>query len=140
MKKLIIKLWSIHILIIITLFVVYRIVIASKVSTDTNLFEAFLHILEILLDLGFSIMYLFGMIAFSLLFFLNLFKQIRNNYFLSLLTFLGLPSAFLIYFIIDLSIDYHSHSILTTFVIFSIVYLLITAIEFLIFRKRMVKL
>jgi hypothetical protein len=140
LKKLIIKLWSIHILIIITLFVVYRIVIASKVSTDTNLFEAFLHILEILLDLGFSIMYLFGMIAFSLLFFLNLFKQIRNNYFLSLLTFLGLPSAFLIYFIIDLSIDYHSHSILTTFVIFSIVYLLITAIEFLIFRKRMVKL
>jgi hypothetical protein len=80
------------------------------------------------------------MIVFSLPFFLNLFKQIRNNYFLSLHTFLGLPTAFLIYFIIDTSFDYHSKNVLTNFVTFSLIYLLITAIEFLIFRMRISKL
>ncbi|MCY0979085.1 hypothetical protein PGH12_08575 [Chryseobacterium wangxinyae] len=136
MKKLIFIVWGIHIIISIVLFCVYRFVIASKESTETNFFEAFLNILETLVDLGFSILYFFGMVAFSLPFFLNFIKQIRNNYFLSLLTFLGLPTAFLIYFMIDVSFDYHSKNVLTTFVTFSIIYLLITITEFLVFRKK----
>jgi len=138
MKKIIFKFWIINFLIIITLYVIYRIVLIETNSTDGNLFETFLSILHVLLNLSFAIIYLIGMFLCSLTFFLNLIQNIRDNYFLSLLTFLGIPSVCVIYLIINTLIDIYSYngSVLTTFVIFSIIYLFLAAIEFLIFRKK----
>lgn len=138
MKKIIFKFWIINFLISIALFVIYRVVIAKTTSTDRNFFDTFLHILDILLNLGFSVIYLIAMVICSLTIFLNLIGNIRNNYFLSFLSFLGFPSICIIYLMINALIDIYSHneSVLTTLVIFSLIYLSFTAIEFLIFKKK----
>ena len=141
MKKLIFKFWIVNVLIAVVLFIIYRIVISeSEAETDT-FFEKFMFILNILLNLGYSLIYVIGMLISSLLFFLNLFKKIRNNFYLSMLTFLGIPMAgiiyifWIMYMISDLSGD-HSINFLTTFLIFSFVYFGFNLMQFLIFRKR----
>lgn len=138
MKKIIFKFWIINFLISVVLFVIYRVVIAETKSTDGNWFEKFLSILDILLNLGFSILYFIVMVICSLAIFLNLIGNVRNNYLLSFLSFLGFPLVCVIYLMINMLIDVYSQSesVLTTLMIFSIVYLFFTAIEFLMFRKK----
>lgn len=138
MKKIIFKFWLINFLISIALFVIYRVVIAQTESVDKNMFETFLSILDILLNLGFSVIYFIGMVICSLTFFLNLIGNIRNNYLLSFLSFLGFPSVCVIYLMINLLTDIYSYkeSLLTTLVVFSVISLFFTAIEFLIFRRK----
>lgn len=138
MKRIIFKFWIVNFLISIVLFVIYRFVIAETKSTDENLFETLLNILDILLNLGFSILYLLVMVICSLTFFLNLIAYIRNSYFLSFLSFLGPPLICVIYLMVNVLADIHfyNESVLTTLVIFSITYLFFIATEFLIFRKK----
>lgn len=141
MKKIVFLFWGINLLISILLFFAYRISISQTATSDGNSFEQWMQIVEILLNLGFSLIYLIGMAISSLAVLLNLVEKIRNNIYLSFLTFLGLPSICVIIMIIKLVIDisFNDFALLRTFTIFSILYLFLTTIEFLLFRKRINK-
>lgn len=138
MKKLVFNFWIVNALTGISLFIIYRFAISKTETDDESFFKWFLALLEILLSLGFSLVFLIGMLISSLLLFLNLFEKIRNNLYLSMLTFLGIPVAFIIWIfcmISDLSGD-HSINFITTFLLFSLIYLIFNLIQFLIFRKK----
>ncbi|MFW0715127.1 hypothetical protein [Pedobacter sp. N23S346] len=144
MKKIIFKFWLINILISIALFVTYRIVIAETNHADGNFLEWVLQILDIILNLAYSFVYLIAMAFCSFALFLNLIDKIRNNLYLSLLTFLGIPLFCVIFIIITILTDrllYNSTvTVFRNILIFSIIYLFFTTLEFLIFRKRINKL
>jgi hypothetical protein len=142
MKKIIFKFWLINFLISITLFVIYRIVIAETNQTNGNLFEVLIQILEILLNIGFAFIYLIAMVISSFAVLLNLIGKIKNNFYLSFLTFLGIPLFCVIFIIINVLIDIsiYNLTILTKLAIFSMIYLFLTTLEFLSFRKRINKL
>ena len=110
-------------------------------SNYGNFLENVLDIIEVVLNLAYSAVYLIGMILFSLPIFLNLIDSIRNNYFYSLLAFLGAPLVVVIYFLIIILIDnlYENVDPMTTFVSFSIIYLLFSTVSFLYFRKTLTK-
>lgn len=70
------------------------------------------------------------------LFFLNLIKSVRENHLLSFLTFSGVPLVGVAYLIPSVSIDFYSQeSFMRTLVGFSTAYLVITSVEFFMFRK-----
>jgi len=141
MKKLIFKFWIFNILISIALFIIYRIVISETEVGNDSFFETFMLILDLLLSLGYSLIYLIGMLISSLVLFLNLFEKIGNHFYLSMLTFLGIPIAVTVYIIWtmyldnDLSADF-SINFLRTFLIFLLIYLISNLVQFLIFRKK----
>lgn len=137
MKKIVFKYWLINFLISVVLFFTYNIVIAATKTTDGNLFEKLMQILELLLNMGFAFIYFIAMVISSFVFVLNLVEKIRNNFYLSLLTFLGIPLFCFIFIITNVLIDiHHNFTILTTLAIFSTIGLLLTTIQFLLFRKR----
>ncbi|MCC9063943.1 hypothetical protein [Flavobacterium piscisymbiosum] len=138
MKKNIFKFWLINFLISVALFFIYNIVIAATKTTDGNLFEKLMQILELLLNMGFAFIYFIAMVISSFVLPLNLVEKIRNNFFLSLLTFLGIPLFCFIFIITNALIDIRlqNFTILTTLAIFSTIGLLLTTIQFLLFRKR----
>lgn len=140
MKRIIFKFWLTNILISIALFVIYRIVIAETNHNDGNFFEMVLQILDISLNLVYSFVYLIGMVICSCALFLNLIDKIRNNIYLSLLTFVGIPLFCAIFITINMlsdSILYNKTvTLFRNLVIFSIIYLFFSTFEFLLFRKR----
>lgn len=141
MKKLIIKFWLANVLMGILLFVIYRIIISESELVSENGFEKFMLILEILLSIGFSLLYLAGVLLSSLTLFLNLFANIRSNFYISMLTFSGIPLLFIIYLLfIYLSIGYDSGNFLFTLIILSGIYFLFTAIQFLIFTRKIINM
>ena len=96
-----------------------------------------LFIADVALGVYSSFIYLVVILLSSLAFFLNLIKRVRENYLLSFLTFSGIPLAGVAYLIPNVSIDFYSHeSFMRTLMLFSIAYLLITSVEFFIFKKR----
>ncbi|MCP1252524.1 hypothetical protein NK212_11740 [Elizabethkingia sp. S0634] len=138
MKKIIFKFWLVNLLISILLFFLYKIVMMETKQTDATFLGNILYIIDILLNLGFSLIYLAVMVFSSLTFFLNLAEKIRNNYFFSFLTFSGIPIFCVIYLMANVSIDLYQYkeSLLIRLISFSIMYLLCTGVEFLIFRKK----
>ena len=138
MKKIVFRFWIINFLISIALFFIYRIVIAETKTIDGNFFEELIQILELLLNIGFAFVYFIAMVISSLALLLNLIEKIRNNFYLSLLTFLGIPSFWVIFIVIKLSIDIYADNltVLTKLALFSIIYLFLTTIQFLLFRKK----
>lgn len=140
MKRIIFKFWLINILISIALFFTYRIVIAETNQVDGNFIEWILQILDILLNLAYSFIYLITMAFCSFAIFLNLIDKIRNNFYLSLLTFLGIPLFCVIFIIINILTDRllynNTVTIFRNLVIFSIIYLFFTTLEFFLFRNR----
>lgn len=131
----------VNVLMSIALFIIYRMVIAELKPVDESWIEKLLYMLDILLNLGFSTMFLLVMLVGSLAIFLNQIKKIRNNYYLSLLTFLAIPLVSTVGLLIKLWIDFHTYdrSIIRTVAIFSTFYLLLNTATFLMFRKRMEK-
>ena len=85
MKKIIFKFWIINLLISILLFVGYRIAISQTKIIDGNSFEKWMQILEILLNLGFSLIYFAAMVLSSFAVLLNLIEKIRSNFYWSLI-------------------------------------------------------
>ena len=141
MKRIIFKFWIINILISIALFVTYRIVIAETDHPDENFLKWVLQILDIILNLAYSVVYLIAMAFCSFAIFLNLIDKIRNNLYLSLLTFLGIPLFCVAFIIIAILVDSLLYQV-TAFrnlLIFSTIYLFFATFEFLVFRKRMTK-
>ena len=140
MKRLIVKFWAINFFIGIALFVVYRIAIAETKPIDGSWYGKFLFIVDVALGVYSSFIYLVVILLSSLAFFLNLIKRVRENYFLSFLTFSGIPLAGVAYLIPSVSVDFYSReSFIRMLVLFSIAYLLITCVEFLMFKKSVKK-
>lgn len=141
MKKIVFRFWLINFLISLSLFFIYRIVISETNVIEGNSFEKFLQILDLIINLGFSAVYFIAMIISSFAILLNLKEKIRNNFYLSLLAFLGIPLFCVIFILINLLIDIsvHNVTILKRPAIFSIIYLFLTTIEFLLFRKKINK-
>ena len=140
MKKIIFRFWLINILISVVLFILYRIVIASINQADGNFFETVFQILDTLLNVAYSFIYIIAIVFCSLTIFLNLIVQIRNNFYLSLLTFLGIPLFCVIFMasvVLTDKVLYHETAI-GSLLNFSFLYLLVTAVQFLMFRKRVI--
>lgn len=136
MKKLILKYWLIYLLISIALFIAYRFAIINTVYNGSGLLGNILDILDILLNIGFSFIYLAAMMLCSFTVFLNHFKKIRDKGIYSWLTFSGAAVIIVITLIINLFIEGASRdSITLKLVIFSILYLFLTAFLFFRFRK-----
>ncbi|OPC24232.1 hypothetical protein BAX96_06635 [Elizabethkingia anophelis] len=138
MKKIILNFWLVNLLISILLFFLYKIVMMETKQTDATFLGNILYIIDILLNLGFSLIYLAVMVLGSLPFFLNLIEKIRNNSFLSFLAFSGILLICVIYLMANVSIDLYQYkeSLLIRLISFSIMYLLCTCVEFLMFRKK----
>lgn len=141
MIKLIFKFYAVNFLVSIALFFIYRIGFVGNKTTTDNGFDTILLFLDIFLNIQFAMIFLIVMVFGSLTFFLNIIAKIRCNYFLSLLTFIAIPLVCVICLIVNLFMDglLFNNSPLTTLVGFSIIYILITAIEFILFRKGMKK-
>lgn len=140
-NKIVFRFWGSNLLISIILFVIYRILISQTKLIDGSSFEKWMQILELILNLGFSLVYLVAMLISSFALLLNLIKKIRISFYLSLFTFLGLPAFCVIFIVITLLIDICTNdlTVLTTLAIFSIIYLFLTTMQFLWFRKRINK-
>lgn len=138
MKKIIFKFWLVNLLISILLFFLYKIVMMETKQTDATFLGNILYIIDILLNLGFSLIYLAVMVLGSLSFFLNLIEKIRNNSFLSFLAFSGITLICVIYLGTNVLIEIYqyNYSFIIRPLVFLIVYLLCTGVEFLIFRKK----
>lgn len=113
------------------LFVIYRIVVSQTKSVDGGPFEKWIQILELVLNIGFSFVYLVATVISSFAVLLNLVEKVRNNRYLSLLTFLGIPSICVLVVLIDIHLQ--------ILISFSIIYLLLVTIQFLLFRNRINK-
>lgn len=123
------------------LFIIYRIVIAGTKQADGNFLENVLQVLDVLLNLAYSVVYLIAIFFCSLSLFLNHIDKIRNHFYLSLLTFLGIPLFCVVFILVNGLLDsslYHVTAI-GNLLGFSIAYLLITTVQFLLFRKRINK-
>ncbi|EOG6904047.1 hypothetical protein [Flavobacterium psychrophilum] len=135
MKKIIFKSWIINLVISISLFVIYRLIIAETNYLESmSMFENFLFFIDVLLNIWVSILSLIAMFFCSLFFFLNLVVNIRNNYYLSSLSFLGIPTIWIIYLIV-INI-YTGFGFYRTILVLSMIYLFLTAVQFLKFRKK----
>jgi len=141
-KRIIFRYWLFNILISIVLFIIYRITITATNQADRSFLDSFLQLLDAILNVAYSFIYLIGIAFCSLTIFLNQIDRIRTHFYLSLLTFLGIPifcvSYIIIHGLIDSSI-YHITAVLNLLV-FSIIYLLLTTLQFLSFRKGIKKL
>lgn len=144
MNKIVFRFWLLNIFISIALFVAYRIKIAETDQADGNFFESVIQILDVFLNVIYSSVYLIAIVFCSLTLFLNLIDRIRNNFYLSLLTFLAIPLFCLIFIAFTILTDnliYHSAvTVFRNLLAFSIIYLFLTTLEFLLFRKRINKL
>lgn len=142
MRKLTFRFWLINVVIGLTLFIFYRIVISETETKEGTFFEELLFFLDLMLSLGYSLVYLIGILFSSFSIFLNLFEKIRSNFYLSMLSFLGIPIVALGYFswirmMISNSSGNYSPDFATTFLLFLVFYLISNFIQYLIFRKMM---
>ncbi|MFA4976487.1 MAG: hypothetical protein WC589_03175 [Sphingobacterium sp.] len=139
MGKIIFRFWLVNVLISVALFILYRLVIAETNTAATGFLETIIVILDIVVNLGFSTIYLFVVILCSLLFFLNHIEKIRRNKVLSFLTFSGIPAVCLVLLIIYILVGVYKYNIvldpLKMLLLFSVVYLASTVLEFVLFRK-----
>ena len=138
MGKIVFKFWISNVLMSLILFVAYRIIISETTTSDETWLGWLLEFLKILTSLGFSLIYLGAILICSLSIFLNLNKKIRNNFYYSLLTFVGLASVFTLYWLTIVITEnfIHKENPLIMFLIFCIIYVIFSVIEFKIFRKK----
>lgn len=143
MKKIIFRFSLFNLLLCVILFILYRIVISGLEPAGTTLFDSFLSIMDLFLSLGFSMLYVVAICVSTLLFFLNQIEKIRSSYFLSLLTFSGIPFLCVIFLAVTVLADIYQYNVtlipLKILLYFSIIYLLCTVVEFLVFRKKLRK-
>jgi len=84
--------------------------------------------------------YLVIMVIGSFSVFLNQIEKVKNRYFLSFLTFSGIPLVCVVFLAVNILIDIYQYNVtiapLKTPLCFSIIYLICSILEFLIFRKK----
>lgn len=136
MKKLIAKYWFANVLFSASLFIIYRLMIAEKDYPDENWLDSILSMMDIFLNLNFSLLFLIFLPICALTFFLNLIDAIRKRFYLSLLTFVALPTAVLLY-VLTAFIDLYASgsSIFSTLLLLNVLYLVFSSIQFWYFWK-----
>ena len=136
MKKNIFIIWGINLLANSILFVIYKLTgFSNNYSKDMSFAETVEFLFKVFTDLYLSAL-LFQILFFSsLLLFLNLIPKIRNNFYLSFLSFLGIPIILLVYilFVIIKTSGLQFYAIV---LVLTITYNLITYYEFLWLRKK----
>jgi len=138
MHKIILKYWIIDLLVGLVLYVAYTITIMNKTATGSGFFSNVLYLLNIVLNLGYSLLYLTAVVICSFTVFLNFIHKVRRNAVLSWLSFSGAPILGVAIPVISLWISTYevSKNVLTELLIFSIVYPCITTILYLRFRRK----
>lgn len=126
----------------LVLYIVYRITIMDITATGEGLLARIFYILDIILNLGLSLLYLAAVVICSFTIFLNFIGKIRNSSLLSWLSFSGLPILLTTVLIISLWVDAYDFSgnIMTKILIFSMLYPCITTILYRQFRKKYITL
>ena len=136
MKKSIFKIWGINLLLNIILFVIYKLTgLSNNYSKDMSFFETVEFVFKVFADLYLSALLFLILFFCSLLLLLNLIPKIRNNFYLSFLSFLGIPIILLVYIIFGI-IKTSGLEFFATILILTITYILITLTEFLWLRKK----
>lgn len=139
MRKIVFRFWVVNLLLSIVLFILYRIVIAELQPADSTFLERFFNMMDILLNLGFSMIYLVVMVIGSFSVFLNQIEKVKNSYFLSSLTFSGIPFFCVVFLAVNILMDIYHYNVTTAPLItplcFSIIYLVCSILAFLMFRK-----
>lgn len=107
MKKLIFKLYFLNISIGIILFFIYRIIIFGIEAKSDKWYDELVNFIDILFNLYMALIFLVLAIISSLSVLLNLIVTIRNNYYFSLLSFIGIPTVFIGYFAVIFIIDFN---------------------------------
>lgn len=139
MKKIVLKFWLVSLLTSLVLYIIFRIAIMSTTAAGTGLIDTILYVLDIVLNLGLSAIYLAAMLLCSFTVLLNLMRSIRANYLFSWASFSGLPALLVSILLVMLLFDgyqFKQSSILITLLTFSVVYVVATTVLFLIFRKN----
>lgn len=145
MKKLIFKFWILNLFLSFALYIGYRVMLSNTETEETNTFESIMYILKTLLDLYTIALFLLVMIICSITYFLNLNDKIRNNAFLSYLTFLGIPIAIVLYYFVAFNSDFQTSGfegfkmMKTNFVV-SFIYIFFATVLFLFFRQKIKKI
>lgn len=144
MKKIIFRYWSLNIAVTILLYFAYRITISETDYADGDFLDWILHILDIVVNLLYSLAYLVGMALCSFAIFLNLIDKVRNNFYLSLSSFIGIPLIYVVIITLNILRDEllqdNYVTIFRNLLIFSIIYLHFTGLQFSLFRKKVNKL
>ena len=140
MKKIIFRYWSLNIAVTILLYFAYRITISETDYDDGDFLAWILQILDIVVNLVYSLAYLVGMALCSFAIFLNLIDKVRNNFYLSLSSFIGIPLIYVVIITVNILSDEllqdNSVTIFRNLLIFSIIYLIFTGLHFSFFRKK----
>nr|WP_121271710.1 hypothetical protein [Pedobacter schmidteae] len=140
MRKIVFRFWLVNVLLSVVLFVLYRFFIAGLEPADTTFWARFFNFLDILLNLGFSMIYLFVMVAGSFAVFLNLMERVKRSYFLSFLTFAAVPLVCVVFLGVNVWMDVYRYGLtpapLKTLLCLFLIYLACAVIEFLVFRKK----
>jgi len=138
MNKLIIRYWIIDLLLGFVLYVAYIMTIMNSSAKGNGLETTILYFADLVLNIGFSLLYLAAAIICSFTVLLNFIREIRNSAFFSWLSFSGAPILLIGMFVTSLSLDgYHySGNVMTKLWIFAILYPCITTILYLQFRKK----
>ncbi len=139
MTKTVLKYWAINFFTSIVLFVIYQYIISNIETVNDNWIDFILNILDIFLNFHFAIIGFFVMIINSFCILLNLNVVVRQKFWLSFLSFLGIPilySGYLFYIFLSVMQE-DFESFFTKIVCVSIAYLLITIIEFIFFQKTL---
>lgn len=141
-KKTIFTFWLLNIPMSVVLYVIYRMVIADTDYVEGNFLENVLQILDITLNLAYSFAFVLAILFCSLTIFLNTIDKIRNKFYLSLLTFIGIPSFCVVFLSIAILTDIrlYSFSSIGNLLNFSMIYLIFTMLEFLMFRRKIDRL
>ncbi|UEG51917.1 hypothetical protein LLH06_13195 [Mucilaginibacter daejeonensis] len=136
--QIVVRYWLIDLLISVSLYIAFRLTIINIAAAGNSFSATIFSILDILLNLVFSLMYLVTMVACSLTIFLNRIKKIRDNGSLSWLSFSGLPFLLTTALIITFYQDGRSHKVdLTTkALLFSAIYVVSTTMLFFSFQRR----
>ncbi|EEI93264.1 hypothetical protein HMPREF0765_1066 [Sphingobacterium spiritivorum ATCC 33300] len=144
MKKIIFRFSLINIVLGIVLFLLYRVIIDRFNPPDTTTLEKFYTVMDVFMQVVLSSLYLVAIAVSSLLFFLNQIDRVRNNNYLSFLTFSGIPLFFVLFVGVNVALDIDQYDIIPSSIKmllgFSILYLFCTVVEFLIFRSKIKKL
>ncbi|VTR50969.1 Uncharacterised protein [Sphingobacterium thalpophilum] len=140
MGNIIFRFWLVNVLLSILLFVLYRFLMLDSELVDSTFFEKVLSIVDAFLNAYLSTVYVVVITLGSVLFFLNQIEKIRNSYFLSLITFSGVPFISVIFLTVIILGDTYQYGVtaapLKLLFVFSVLYLLCTIVEFLLFRRK----
>ncbi len=137
-NRIVVRCWLMDLLISIVLYIAYRLTIMNITADGTGFLANVLFILNILLDLAFSLIYLVGMVVCSFTIFLNNLKKVRDNKFFSWSSFSGIPMLLSLALVVTFYQDAHLHKVdmITKLLLFSAMYVIITTMLFWWFQRR----